>query len=274
MGFLLLIPGALFALTFVLNVIFLTRAGNERIGRGGTLLAFLAGVFPLAALIMNNFSAIPLTVVGELARWIAALIVIPCAVIAYVEYRRPDHALAESRGLLGIGVGLFLIFMSFTASTLFPAPPTAPLQEVALETDDMLAPTPTGTPVSEDERARMLFASVMIVIGEQTGLDPEGIVAQFDEDVTVAQMVANGGGDLETLVQDLLGIGVDHIQHALTVGEMSQIEAGLGLSLLEPGVRGFVAGLFGNNEHIITGVLAGNPDATGGAEGVSTPAPD
>jgi uncharacterized protein YgiM (DUF1202 family) len=225
----LLIFGAFFALVFLLNGLVRALRRNARIVFGDVLLAFLAGLVPLAALIMNNMEIGSIGRVEYFVMATAALLIAGGLIIALLELRRPER-LRSSRGVLGGGVGVLLLVMAI-ATPLLSNQITLPAQVAAIPSP---TPGPTQSPAN---RAFDIFEQVLAVIARQTGLEPETVAVQLDNGTTVADIVREHNGSLETVILGIAQVMNAEIQQMAAEGELDSTQAALGISMMETVVR-------------------------------------
>jgi uncharacterized protein YgiM (DUF1202 family) len=225
----LLIFGAFFALVYLLNGLARALRRNARIVFGDVLLAFLAGLVPLTALIMNNMEIGSIGRVEYFVMATAALLIAGGLVIALLELRRPER-LRSSRGVLGGGVGVLLLAMAIATPLLS--------NQIALPAQVAAIPSPTPGPTqSPANRAFDIFEQVLTVIARQTGLEPETVAVQLDNGTTVADIVREHNGSLETVILGIAQVMNAEIQQMAAEGELDSTQAALGISMMETVVR-------------------------------------
>ncbi|MEO8607546.1 MAG: SH3 domain-containing protein [Chloroflexota bacterium] len=113
MGLLLLLAGAFFGLSFILNAVIQSIRKQTRIGFFQTLLMFLVVLLPLLALVGNQLSENPIQMVSTAALVVAGILMVLSLILMLFELRRPDR-LKQSRGVMGIGAGLLLVIATFS----------------------------------------------------------------------------------------------------------------------------------------------------------------
>lgn len=111
---LLITAGAVFALLLLLNVLFKTLAGREKIGFIDVFLTFLTTALLVLALVFD-FQVAPTgqALVTTGARVIAAVLAGFSLLIMLLELRRPQR-LRDSRGVLMLWAGLLVVLSTFT----------------------------------------------------------------------------------------------------------------------------------------------------------------
>ncbi|HEX2908694.1 MAG TPA: SH3 domain-containing protein [Phototrophicaceae bacterium] len=156
MVLLLAAAGIGFTLLFVGNTLLQLLRRRPVVGFVQTLLAFLAGLLPVAALVANQLQAAPLPLVSQLIPVNIGLLVLTGLIALVVELRRPER-LKSSRAVFSLGlaalVGLAALTTPFTAETLLLTPtpfvlPTASYTPAASATANQpvtITPTPTLT---------------------------------------------------------------------------------------------------------------------------------
>lgn len=113
MGVILLVFAALFTLVFVLNNA-LQMFRRAQIGFISTWLAFLAALVPLSALLYTYWLDTPQPLVNQGVLILALLTIVLSVGNLLIELRRSGRKLRQSRGILGIGVGLLLFVAQFS----------------------------------------------------------------------------------------------------------------------------------------------------------------
>lgn len=224
--FLLLVSGGLFALLFMLNAIVHTIRRTERIGFLDTLLAFLTTLVLLAAMIANHMQETPLRLADRAVAGIALVTLLFSVMIAIAEWRRPQR-LRQSRGVLGIGSGILILISMLTvpfAAAYFVTP--TPIMPTAV------ANVTTATP-SGQARALSVFNTVVQIVADETSLGADTIVSRLQSGETIAHLVEENGGDLDTVVDRITTIISDQVRALTAEQRMTQAASALALSQME-----------------------------------------
>ena len=118
MELLLLAAGALFALLFVLNNFSQTLRKKVDLRFWGTLLAFLTTTLAILALTQAYTAPVPNSMIQSGVFAIAAVVIVTDIIILILEILRKPRNLGQSRGILGIGVGVLLVLSTVTVPLL------------------------------------------------------------------------------------------------------------------------------------------------------------
>ncbi len=175
----------------------------------------------VAALVIENLNTAVFDQTELLIAGIALLVMIG-AVVRGLRFSKDEFWVA--------GVGLLLLLLT----VLIPAFSTG----VGLS--DELADLPTPTPGTEqnlNQRARGIFDAVVVVIAAQTGLDERTIAQNLDDGVTVSALIAEHGGDLDIVVEEISEILTTQVQFLATEGRLTTAQAALALSQMRLIVR-------------------------------------
>lgn len=265
MALLPVLIGGVFALLLVLNAL-LQTVRRSPLGLVHTALAFLTLLVVLAGLIQNQTVTEPSASANNAALVIAIVLVISGFIVSLLELRRPER-LKGSRGVFSIGVGALMALSALGVPFAAAYTQLAAAQTAATATPVVAAAnahTPGATPTGDVEQARQVFVKVLDVIAAQTGLDRDTIAQQLDSGTTVAQLVKEHNGDLETVIKGITGAMRPEIEALSKNGGMPAMQAALVLSQLENIVR------IGVNRDLTGSRLGdflrgGSPEATGEA---------
>lgn len=234
---LLFLFGGLAAILFIVNNIARTALRQRRIVVTEIALAFFVALLPASGLLFNNLS----TATFDSFEQIIFLLIIPILIIHFglliVESFRPQR-LRQSRGILGLGVGLVLLVANFSYNFIAL---NAQLGAVEREA----RPTPVNSLEDRDPCTvafESLFVNLLATVGDATGLTVEEILqrAADDGNISLAQLVQENGGDPDLLVTELVAYLDPAARELLAQGCLEQATAGLFLSQLRFVVRRFV----------------------------------
>lgn len=238
MGLFLLAFGGFFTLLFVLNNFFQTLRGSTRLGFIGTLLAFIIMGVSLWGLIEDQTT--PQPIVSSAVVVIAAVVIITGFLILILEIRRSPRNLGQSRGILGIGMGILLLTSTFTVpffSAYFYVAPDAPAVSAVSSPTPLANSTPTDDSPMQAQFARF-FRNIFQIVGEKTGLDSRTMVSQLNQNgMTVAKLIENNDGDLDAVVKAVVDLTRIQIQTLMSEGQVNRLQGALILSNLEFFIR-------------------------------------
>jgi hypothetical protein len=235
---LLLVAGALFALLYVLNAAIRTIRRTERIGFLDTLLAFLTTLILLAALVANALEDTGLPFVEQGVVIIALVALLLSLLIAIAELRRPQR-LRQSRGVFGMGAALLVLLSTLTVplvSTYFELSVEIGIATPTRVPSTAAAGAPSATP-SGQQRALSVFNTVVQIVSEETGLNAETIIARLEAGETIAGLVQDSGGDLDTVIDRITATLSEQIRQLQAEARMGRVQAALALSQMEFIVR-------------------------------------
>ncbi len=152
MALLLVAAGGVFTLLFIINLISQTLRQRPKIGFWHTLLAFLATLLPITGLSDANLDGTLSITTRQIVLLLAAIMIVASGVAIAVELRRPQR-LKQSRGVLGIGVGMLLLLSAFSVPMIaeniyasIPPSPTLPIALAAEVTSGAGTMRPSNTP--------------------------------------------------------------------------------------------------------------------------------
>ncbi len=243
MGLLLLAFGGFFALLFVLNNIFQTIRGKTRLGFIGTTLAFVTMGVSLWGLIENHSGETPQPLINRIVIGIAATVIVTGLLIFIAELYRTPRNLTQSRGILGIGMGILLIVSTFTVPFIGAYFYIAPDIPAVSAVSSPIPQTPQGDATETEnsaiqEQFTRFFRNIFVIVGETTGLDNAAMVDQLNKDgMTVAKLIENNDGDLDEVVKDVVDLTRTQIQTLMSEGQVNRLQGALVLSNLEFFIR-------------------------------------
>jgi hypothetical protein len=120
------------------------------------------------------------------------------------------------------------------ASAYISVPPLSASPSVAV------AATPSADidPTAEArQRFNALFSDLFAVVGQESGLDVNGILIALDNGKTIAQIVEENNGSVYHVVSRVTQLLIDQIQASAARGEITRLEAAGGIMFAESGVR-------------------------------------
>lgn len=235
MGLLLLAVGGGFALLYLLHALYRTLRRSERITFLDTFLAFGTALVALAGLILDNLGGALLDAAETGGLLLAGALSLASLLLLLAEAFRPQR-LRQSRGVLGLGVGLLVGLAAL-------AVPYA-----ALYIDTAAAPPPLPTPVNQQTvensdaadaaRFNAFFNSIMQIIAEETGLDAQVVIRRMSEEqISVAELAAANDGDLEAISARISALMNQQVEELVRVGRITRAEAAGALLLIPSVVR-------------------------------------
>jgi len=240
MGLLLAVFGGFFALLFILNNFFQTARGKARLGFIGTSLAFITVGVSLWGLIENQSGATPQSLINRIIIAIAAAVILTGLLILIFEFRRSPRNLIQSRGILGMGIGILLLVSMFTVPFLsayfYVLPDTPAISAVSSPTP--LANSTQSADSALQEQFTRFFRNIFQIVGETTGLDNQQMVNELNQDgMTVAKLIENNEGDMDEVVKDVIDLTRVQIQTLMSEGQVNRLQGALILSNLEFFIR-------------------------------------
>jgi hypothetical protein len=251
---LLFLFGGLAAILFIVNNIARTALRQRRIVVAEIALAFFVALLPASGLLVNNLN----TATFDSFEQIIFLLIIPIMIIhvglLIVESFRPQR-LRQSRGILGLGVGLVLMGANFSYNFIAL---NAQLGAVEREA----RPTPVNSLEDRDPCTvsfESLFVNLLDIVGGATNLTVEEILLRAADDgsISLAQLVEENGGDPDQLVTELVAYLDPAARDLLAEGCLEQATAGLFLSQLRFVVRRFVVDDFVTLQTFFGGAAGG-----------------
>ncbi len=190
-------------------------------------LLWLGGVLVLGlvALVIENSDG------GSFNRLEYALFVIALALImagsVLAGLEKGRLSLKTSRAVYGV-LGGVLLFMLTALMPVLAVRGTLP---------GLLAEQATVTPgptLTSQEIAENVYRDVIQVIADETGYTPQTVSDRLDSgSASVADMVRETGGDLDTVVQAITVILSEQVRYLLAEGRLGETEASIALSGME-----------------------------------------
>lgn len=89
-----------------------------------------------------------------------------------------------------------------------------------------------------------LLREIVNIIAEETGLDPQDIMAQLREGSTLSDIITANGGDVDVVIDAVVAAITTRVQDAVTAGNLTQEEADVILANLEEQVANAINGEF------------------------------
>ncbi len=204
----LILPGAFLSLPYILYAVTQAVRGQLRVGKWGTLLAYVAVIVPIAMLALDaiNINSQPLLTAAILAN--AVIVLVISAVLLVMEIRRSQRDLNHSFGVLGLGVGSLLIVGMFITPVILSqfldnAVPTRTEATTGRGTrsTEGTASGPTDRDSSSAVSSNLdTDVDFQAMLETATGLAFENILSQIDEGTSLAGLVELGGGDMDVVM--------------------------------------------------------------------------
>ncbi len=227
MDLLLLTVGGVFALLFVLNNLFQILRGKTDLRFWGTVLAFLVLVVTLLALIQSYTSPAPLPLIATGVLGIAVLVIVTGIIFLLIEIFRPERKLRQSRGILGIGVGILLAVSTVTVpliSAFFSVPLADPAQIAAANVDE------AALAAQQDIRS---YTNLIQSASQEVGVESEDLLLELTGEQTLNALVAGQGGDTALVLTNALGMTREQVQALIADGSIPRLQGTLMLANLE-----------------------------------------
>jgi hypothetical protein len=256
--YLLIVPAALFVGIYLYNGLIRSRSQFPTISFTDMLLAALVVASMIGALAWDNLNEGRYDTEEALLALIA-LVMLGGSVYVMTRERRRKLKAHQSRGLLGVGVGLSLLLLTFAT----PAVRVSMDLDGSSENAESAQAAPEATE-STTERARGIFDTVLEIVAEQTDLETDTIATNLDEGITVAQMVREHGGDLNSVTRQISDLLTAQIERLVAEERMDNMQAALVISQMDVIVRLGV-------EQDLTGALARFEDPEGATPQAETP---
>jgi uncharacterized protein YgiM (DUF1202 family) len=233
MELILLIAGGIFALLFVLNNFLQTLRGKTELRFWGTVLAFLVTIITVLALVYNYAAPISNPIIQAGAIGIAALVIITGLLILIFEFRRQPRNLVQSRGLLGVGMGLLLVLSTVTVPLMsaFFAVPLDLSRGTAVAAAEMDEAAITG---QQNIRA---YTNLIESASTETGVDAGDLLMELTGDTTLATAVASRSGDADTILVNAVGTTRAEVEALIADGSIPRLQGTLLLANLEADLR-------------------------------------
>lgn len=235
-----------FALAYALVALVQVIRRSERVLFVDVLLAFAAALVVLAALVSAHLDGIPSVEVSLLAVGGGAGFAAFGLLVALIEWRRPKR-LEQSRGLLALGTGVMIALsgvLTPVVSAYMSLPPSPPAEAFAQAGDaDTVVAGETTDEAGEfaenlqSERFEVVFVRLFDIVGEETGLDVDGVLSALDNGQTVEQLVQQNNGNLQRVIDDLTALVIEQLRISAANGEITPVQAVGGIMFAERGIR-------------------------------------
>lgn len=233
MELILLAAGVFFALLFVLNNFLQTLRGRAELRFWGTVLAFLTTVIAVLALVYNYTAPVSNPIVQTGTIGIAALVIVTGLLIFVFEIRRKPRNLVQSRGLLGIGIGLLLVLSTITVplmSAFFAVPldSTGGTAVAAAQVDEAVL---TG---QQNVRA---YTNLIQSASTATGVEAGDLLLELTGDSTLSSAVEARSADADAVLLDALTTTRREVEALIGAGSIPRLQGTLLLANLEADLR-------------------------------------
>ncbi|MAS33419.1 MAG: hypothetical protein CL610_05395 [Anaerolineaceae bacterium] len=244
MELLLLAAGALFALLFVLNNFSQTLRKKVDLRFWGTLLAFLTTTLAILALTQAYTAPVPNSMIQSGVFAIAAVVIVTDIIILILEILRKPRNLGQSRGILGIGVGVLLVLSTVTVpllSAFFAVPLDSPTQITASngEPDEALIAA------EQDTRA---YINLINSASAVTGADAGDLLVELTGDSTLQTAIETRDSDVDAVVADALQMTRAELETLIAEGEIPRLQGTLLLANLDADLRNKVSADISSNQ--------------------------
>jgi uncharacterized protein YgiM (DUF1202 family) len=232
MELVLLAAGAIFALLFVLNNFLQTVRGKADLRFWGTVLAFLTTVIGVLALVYNSTAPISNPMIQAGVIGIAALVIVTGLLILIFEFRRKPRNLVQSRGILGMGMGLLLILSTVTVP-LMSAFFAVPLEGTAVASSAQVV---DEAAINAQQNTRA-YTNLIESASVETGVDAADLLLELTGDSTLSTAVAAHSGSADTVLTNALTTTRAEVEALITNGSIPRLQGTLLLANLETELR-------------------------------------
>lgn len=230
MEFILLIAGAFFALLFVLNNFLQTLRGKTELRFWGTVLAFLTTIIGVLTLVYNSTAPISSPMIQTGVIGIAVLVIVAGLLLLIFEIRRKPRNLVQSRGLLGMGMGLLLVLSTVTVP-LMSAFFAVPLQATAV------ASAPADEAAISAQQNIRAYTNLIESASDETGVDAGDLLLELTGDSTLSTAVAARNGNADTVLVNALTTTRAEVEALIAAGSIPRLQGTLLLANLEGDLR-------------------------------------
>ena len=231
MELILLIAGAFFALLFVLNNFLQTLRGKAELRFWGTVLAFLTTVIGVLALVYNATAPISNPMIQTGVIGIATLVIVTGLLILIFEFRRKPRNLVQSRGILGMGMGLLLVLSTITVP-LMSAFFAVPLEGTAVTASGQV----DEAAITAQQNIRA-YTNLIESASVETGVDAGDLLLELTGDSTLSTAVAARSGDADSVLVNALGTTRAEVESLIADGSIPRLQGTLLLANLETDLR-------------------------------------
>ncbi len=253
MAFVFFLFGALCVLLLLLNNLYRTLRRHKAMTFWELTLTFSTVLLLVVALLLDNLQDARFDTIEQMVLLVIIPLLLLSLALTVIESLRPQR-LRGSRGVMGIGSALLLLFASFSYSFL-----SLFLQQAA--TPIVRRPTPINAtpnfvdPCDFTQLGASLTGNFLGIIASEANLTTEELLARFAEDGTTsaAQLVRARGNDPARLV-DKLNREVDAlVQGLIADGCVPSLAYPLIIGQIEPIVRDAV---FNDFDTLISGIAS------------------
>ncbi len=235
MEMVLLASGAFFTLLFVLNNFLQTLRGKVHLRFFGTLLAFIATTLTLVALVQNYTLALPNSVVQPGIWGIALTVIVTGLLVLIFEIRRSERNLIQSRGILGIGMGILLLISTFTVPLIgafFVAPIESPQALAAA-----VQAEPLDEAAIEATQAINTYTRLLESASTEMGVPASDLLLRLTSDTTLATIIDERNGDTDAILAAALTNLRADLEAQITAGDLPRLQGTVILANLESDLR-------------------------------------
>ena len=263
MALLFLVFAVVFGILFLLINFVQVLRGKPEPGFLATLLAFLTTAVILAALIQNSLLVVPDGMISAAVLLVAGVAVVVSLVVLLLELRLPERSLRRSRGVLGVGVGLLIAVSTVTvpfSSAYFSVGTQTVAGQVATPAADSVVNEDTGRAAFQAQFGRF-FRNFVNIITTTSGQSEEAIFERLSAGGTLAEVVEEGGGDIEQVIREVVALSRGEIQSLIEQGQIPRLQGALVLTGLEPGIRTVIDSQFTDEQLANLMVYLETPEA-------------
>ena len=237
----LLFGTAVLSAVFIIVSLVEAARRRQRVEERDGLLALLIVLLPVVALLLPEPADAEFSAASAI-RWLGIALIAASVLVVVFELRRPGRP-RWSRGVLGAGVGLLLIFVSFsvpflaawvslsTAATPPPEATAAPLAgpEETLEVEGVVS--------VERLQVELLFNAIRLVLAEEINASEVEVFTGLDSGVSLAALVEQYGGNLDRVRVRLSQLLREAVRGSAERGEISALQGALLVSQMDLFVR-------------------------------------
>ncbi|MBZ0301049.1 MAG: hypothetical protein K8J31_14975, partial [Anaerolineae bacterium] len=232
MELVLLIVGGIFALLFILNNGLQILRRQIQLRFWGTLLAFLTTIVTLVALVQSLSAPVsnPMIQTGVVS--IALGVIVTGLIFLVLEIVRKPRDLVQSRGILGIGVGLLLLLSTITV------PLISAFFAVPLDSTESLAVAANVDEAAiEAQQTTRAYTNLIESASATTGVNKDEVLLAVTGDTTLTDFVTSKGGDSEAVLNNALIITRAEVESLISEGDIPRLQGTLMLANLEADLR-------------------------------------
>jgi hypothetical protein len=230
-----LAAGGFFALLFILNNFVQTLRGKSDLRFWGTFFAFVTLVLALVALIQNYSQPVPNSTI-QVGIWaLAGAVIVTGLLILLFELRRSPRKLIQSRGLLGIGIGLLMLLATVTV------PLMSAFFAVPLESPEDFASVVRQEPLDEAQiQAAQNVRNLTNLVKSAsavTGRAGSDLLLELTGQTTLAEVISSRDGDPEAVLEAAVRASRTELEALIATGNMPRLQGTLLLANLEGDLR-------------------------------------